>query len=167
VPSTWFNHGAGISIEDTILRNRFLLFVPVLIALLATSVSAKALRVKWDSPTAGPGTDWSNAYTTVTAAIVVAATGNLGGRVVTVPTGLFGTSGIGQFTVRKGAAAATHGGGLYCQSASQKIYNCIFTGNTASGGKGGALYFISSAPTLTNVTVKWDLPPVFGPQVVS
>ncbi|MEI6914067.1 MAG: right-handed parallel beta-helix repeat-containing protein, partial [Armatimonadota bacterium] len=58
-----------------ILRNRFLLLLPVLIAVLATSASAAVIRVKWDSPTNGPGSTWSNAYNTVTAAIA-ASTSN-------------------------------------------------------------------------------------------
>ncbi|MEI6915953.1 MAG: right-handed parallel beta-helix repeat-containing protein [Armatimonadota bacterium] len=51
------------------MRNRFLLFVPVLIAILATSASSAVIRVKWDSPNNGPGNDWSHAYRTVTAGI--------------------------------------------------------------------------------------------------
>lgn len=37
---------------------------------------AAVIRVKWDSPVNGPGSDWSNAYKTVTAAIAASVSGD-------------------------------------------------------------------------------------------
>ena len=59
-----------------ILRFRFLLVVPVMVALLATSAASSIIRVKWDSPTDGPGNDWDHAYHTITAAHNAAIAGD-------------------------------------------------------------------------------------------
>jgi len=52
------------------------LCVVVLVALLASSASALVIRVKWDSATATPGTNWNNAFHTITAAMNVAKSGD-------------------------------------------------------------------------------------------
>jgi len=48
----------------------------ILFAISATSISASVIRVKSDSPTDGPGSTWSNAYHTVTAAISASSPGD-------------------------------------------------------------------------------------------
>ncbi len=58
------------------LHYRFALFACVCLAALATSAPAAVIRVKWDSPTNGPGDNWSNAYQTVAAAIAASAAGD-------------------------------------------------------------------------------------------
>jgi len=56
--------------NQKVSRTRFLLLVPVLAVMLATSAWSAIIRVKWDSPNNGPGNDWSHAYSTDSAAIV-------------------------------------------------------------------------------------------------
>ena len=58
------------------LHYRFALSACVCLALLATSAPAAVIRVKWDSPTNGPGNDWNHAYHTVTAAIAASVAGD-------------------------------------------------------------------------------------------
>lgn len=53
-----------------------LLGVCFLVAALAATSSEAAIRVKWDSPTSGPGNDWDHAYNTVAAAIAASAAGD-------------------------------------------------------------------------------------------
>ncbi len=59
--------------------NRTLLCVSVACLLLASALAAPAaniIRVRWDSPADGPGTDWDNAFRTVTAAIAASVAGD-------------------------------------------------------------------------------------------
>jgi len=54
------------------------------------------------------------------------------------------------FTLRGGSA--TQGGGVYVQSSSPTLANCVILGNTSSGD-GGGVYVSSGNPTLINCTV--------------
>lgn len=53
----------------------FLMVLAVLI-LAVGQASSSIIRVKWDSPTDGPGNDWDHAYHTVTAGLNAAASGD-------------------------------------------------------------------------------------------
>ncbi|MEK9149192.1 MAG: right-handed parallel beta-helix repeat-containing protein, partial [Candidatus Desantisbacteria bacterium] len=56
------------------------------------------------------------------------------------------------FTIRKGYAAGSHGGGIYCNSSSPSILNCNITGNKANDGGGIVCWYSSPAITNCNIT---------------
>jgi predicted outer membrane repeat protein len=55
-------------------------------------------------------------------------------------------------TAAAGNSSQNNGGGMYCESSSPTLEDCIFTGNWAENGNGGGLHCQSSSPTLTNCT---------------
>jgi hypothetical protein len=57
-------------------RAGFRILICCALALAFSQADAKVIRVKWDSPTNGPGSSWSNAYRTVSAALAAAVSGD-------------------------------------------------------------------------------------------
>ncbi|MGQ9809135.1 MAG: right-handed parallel beta-helix repeat-containing protein [Armatimonadota bacterium] len=57
-------------------RAGFRILVCCALSLAFSHADAKVIRVKWDSPTNGPGSSWSNAYRTVSAALAAAVSGD-------------------------------------------------------------------------------------------
>jgi len=72
------------------------------------------------------------------------------GSVVSFITGETNLSILDGFTIRNGSA--TSGGGVYIQSASPILRNCVISGNSATGS-GGGIFIDSGTLTLENTTV--------------
>jgi len=73
------------------------------------------------------------------------------GSVVSFITGETDLSILDGFTIRNGSA--TSGGGVYIQSASPILRNCVISGNSTTNG-GGGIFIDSGTLTLENTTVK-------------
>lgn len=60
------------------MRRRVFLALATVVFILAVALPSQsaAIRVKWDSPTDGPGNDWDHAYHTVTAGLGAAVSGD-------------------------------------------------------------------------------------------
>ncbi len=77
--------------------------------------------------------------------------GSGSGSVVTFNHGEGPSSVFDGFTISNGSAIM--GGGIYCNSSSPTITNCIVSGNTATNAGGGISCWNSASPTITNCTV--------------
>ena len=85
---------------------------------------------------------------------VVASTildGNASGSVITCTSGETENTVIAGFWIRNGKGYSSgNGGGVYCQSASPTIKQCVFIDNEATGSYGGAIFCYSADPKILN-----------------
>ncbi len=113
-------------------------------------------------PTGGGSRD-PNTYTTILSGdINVPNDGSDNSYHVVTGSGTDSTAVLDGFTITKGYAYTKEmgvnysGGGMYNDSGSPTLANCIFTGNSAGGNYGsacgGGMYNSNSSPTLTNCT---------------
>ncbi len=155
-------------------RPRFACCLLPALALLSTlcaAADAGVIRVKWDSPTDGPGDTWANAYHTVTAAIAASVAGDeiwvagdashpyVKSSTLKDGVGLYGGF-VGGETTRdqrdwKTNVTILDGGGWsdhVVDAPTGATATTVLDGFTIRNGKYG-IYCDSSSPTITNNTI--------------
>lgn len=163
----------------SLLKYRFLLAIPALVVLLSTPAASSIIRVKWDSATDGPGSDWSYGYHTVTAAMNAAQAGDeiwvegdsahpyIGNLTLKSGVGLYGgfagaETSHEQRNWRTNATILDTGAVPYCHGCGGNVVSIsanassttVIDGFTLTHGIYGIYCDSSSSPTIRNNTIR-------------